>query len=81
MKKVMTRDTREVILIDPIKEPNWMFDYLHCWGFPFSDPVRETTSAQQNEDIESLRALYEKKYDREVPVNKKNDAEWIQSKL
>ena len=44
MKKVMDPETREIIMIDEKKEPNWMTKYRHNSGkaFAWAKPVKET---------------------------------------
>ena len=37
--------------------------------------------AKDTTEINSLRVEYKAKFEKDVPVNKKNNAEWIQSKL
>lgn len=36
---------------------------------------------KETSSIEELRAIYFEKFDKKVPVNKKNDAKWITSKI
>lgn len=37
--------------------------------------------AKDTTEINALRVEYKAKFEKDVPVNKKNNAEWIQSKL
>ena len=48
-------------------------------------PVRNADTTKVNkkpqEGIDNLREKYKEKFGKEVPVNKKNDSEWINNKL
>jgi len=37
--------------------------------------------AKDTTEIDALRVEYKAKFEKDVPVNKKNNTEWIQSKL
>lgn len=43
--------------------------------------ILEEEKQKDEVSLESLHSQYLEKFRKEVPVNKKNDAEWIQSKL
>jgi len=45
-------------------------------------PVEEkVVVTKDTTEIDALRVEYKAKFEKDVPVNKKNNAEWIQSKL
>lgn len=55
-----------------------------------SDDVNNAENAEENKEdeqteeekmLDELRKAYKEKYNQEVPVNKKNDINWIKSKL
>lgn len=91
MKKVMTRDTREIIIIDETKEKDWMTKYLHCTGVEFEneaeksigDVTKPVLSDEQIQEklLKQLHKKYRLKFEKEVSARYKNDVEWIQNKL
>jgi hypothetical protein len=46
-----------------------------------NDTEIEFTNEKVEVSVEELQSLYFQKYNKEVPVNKKNNLEWIYSKL
>lgn len=42
---------------------------------------KEDEQTEEEKMLEELRKAYKEKYNQEVPVNKKNDVNWIKSKL
>lgn len=42
---------------------------------------KEDEQTEEEKMLEELRKAYKEKYNQEVPVNKKNDINWIKSKL
>ena len=46
-----------------------------------SVPESLDDETDEDEEIEELRRLYLDKFEKEVPVNKKNDRDWLSSKL
>lgn len=89
MKKVMRRDTREVIVIDENAEKDWMSKYLHCSWVEFEaeskiDDVSKPVLTVEEEVEKVLKQLHKKykiKFEREVPMRYKNDMEWLKGKL
>jgi len=45
------------------------------------EEVAEGEAEETTDTLDELRAKYQEQEGKEVPVNKKNDAEWISSKL
>lgn len=86
MKNVLDPKTNEIIVIDETKEPNWKTKYLHRSWKPFEIDHNEESQVSwetvlNDISIEELQWLYEWEFWKKVPVNKKNDKEWIISKL
>ena len=46
-----------------------------------TDENEEDEQTEEEKILEELRKAYKEKYNQEVPVNKKNDVNWIKSKL
>lgn len=81
MKYVMDRDTKEVIMIDENVERDWMRKFLHRSGIEFNPSEATKQENVGGEGLDELRSLYEAKFWKEVPVNKKNDMSWIKEKI
>ena len=43
--------------------------------------VEENATIEDTTEIDTLRAEYKAKFEKDAPVNKKNDPDWIKSKL
>lgn len=91
MKKVMRRDTREVILIDEELDKDWKKRYLHISGVEFESEAESksddwnkpvlTVEEVAEKELKQLHKKYKIKFEREVPMRYKNDVEWIRMKL
>lgn len=91
MKKVMRRDTREVILIDEELDKDWKKRYLHISGVEFENEAESkiddvskpvlTVEEEVEKVLKQLHKKYKIKFEREVPMRYKNDMEWIKGKL
>lgn len=81
MKYVMDRNTLEVIEIDENVERDWMHKFLHRSGVEFNGARQIEAPVYEEVDIEKLRDEYYTVFFKEVPVNKKNDAERIKEKI
>lgn len=91
MKKVMRRDTREIILIDEELDKDWKKRYLHISGVEFENEAESkiddwnkpvlTVEQVAEKELKQLHKKYKIKFEREVPMRYKNDVEWIRMKL
>lgn len=88
MKKVMNPKTKEILIIDESKEKDWMDIYWHQSGVPFEKPIPKTIkNPEKIKEIEDKRTLsvltkkYKARYNKEIPVNKKSDIEWIRRQV
>ncbi len=97
MKIVFCPKLQEVITIDETKEPKRQKKYRHRSWKPFTQPaptpiedvpteeLEEIIEERKEEDqeiaLEKAREMFEAIEGRKVPNNKKNDLEWILSKI
>lgn len=82
-KIVYCKKMEKVIIIDAKKEPNRRKKYWHRSGVPFDGAEKEVEVISELDwlSIEELRAIYTERMWRPVANSKKNDKEWIISKL
>lgn len=63
-------------------EKRWYLEIIKSvWSNKFENKSMEWRLTKQDKSIEDYRAEYKAKFDKDVSKNKKNDIEWIKSKI
>lgn len=87
----MTRDTREVIVVDELVEKDWKKKYLHISGVEFENEAESkiddgskpvlTVEEEAEKELKQLRKKYKIRTGKEVPMRYKNDGVWLKEKV